>query len=168
MDYPSKLPSKNLLRIVLTLSLIVIVVIAAANAMSLLLAVDFFALRINDLSVGPAKAFLTEAKSVYPVLQMSNLIIAALSGFMVIQLQRILDFNRINSMVSRTTSIRIFAIGLSLVAIEVVGSLSEFYVFGDRISIVKIVNYAAIFCVFLVAYAVLRAAKAQSNKDIVI
>lgn len=152
---------------VLGLSLAVISAIILANVAALLLAVPGVIASLGALLGADFAGFAERVKSVYPLIHVSNIVICGLGTFIILMLRRILIVFYPKKMTSVETSLRVAAIAGALLLIELIGSVARFAVFGDKLTYLKVFNYAGIGCIVILAYILFHAAR-TSDKDGVI
>lgn len=147
------------------ISFSVIVAAILANAAMLLFAVPEIISASHSFLGSWFGEFAERARSDYPLLQISNIILCCFGLFIVFMLRRAAIMSQPRNMVSVDNSLRIATIAVALLAMEVVGSLARFYIFDDRLSYIKLANYAGIGCVFILAYVLFRAAKNRDEEN---
>lgn len=151
----------------LKLSFAVITAILLANLAALLFAVPEVVSLIGSLLGSGLSAFAQRARSLYPFLQVSNIAICLLGMFIVVLLQRTMIVLHPRKMVSVENAVRVATIASALLVIEIIGSVTRFVIFGDKLTYLKIVNYAGIGCVFILAYILFRAANTRDSDGVV-
>lgn len=151
----------------LGLSFAVITAIIAANVAALLFMVPEVVSFGVSLLGGRFGEFAERARSAYPFLQVSNIVICFLGMFIVVMLQRTMRVFHPRKAISVETAFRVAAIAAALLLIEIIGSVTRFVIFGDKLTYLKIVNYAGIGCVFILAYILFRAAHTRDSDGVV-
>ncbi|NJC40044.1 hypothetical protein GGQ87_000302 [Brevundimonas alba] len=145
----------------------VIVAGILANSALLLLAIPDVISVAGAMFGNEFRAFAGRA-SAHPLLQVSNIIICCLGLFIVMMLRRAVVISRPRRLISVENARRIAATAIALLSMEIVGSLARFYIFADRLSYLKTVNYAGIGCIFILAYVLFRAAKTRDDDGLTI
>jgi hypothetical protein len=157
----------RLLKWVLGILFAVVVAAILANSALLLFTIPGI-VSLGSSVLGDGFREFAQGASIYPLLQVSNIVICCLGLFIVLLLRRAVIVSQPRKMVSAENAGRVAATAVALLAMEVVGSLARFYIFDDRLSYLKIVNYAGIGCIFILAYVLFRAAQTRDDDGVTI
>lgn len=157
----------RLLNWVLGILFAVIVAVMAANGV-LLLIVFPEVISAGEAVMGNRFREFAEIANVYPLLQVSNIVICGFGLFIVLMLRRAVIMAQPRKMISVENARRIAAIAVALLAMEIVGSVARFYIFDDRLSYLKIANYAGIACIFILAYVLFRASRTRDDSGLTV